>query len=139
LNDYLYKYRLLVPLKDEGFQLLYDYLTAAVIAYDKNLKSIDYALRKYVEPLKDKFREHKEDLFFIKKRRYIINEQLKTYGIMVSRDDIGINDDKEFQKYFRYLWAAFAAYQMGMSPDWIIKGYWGSSYLTNGRTYADRQ
>jgi hypothetical protein len=140
LNDYLYRYRILIPTKSKcELETLIDYLTAALIAYDKDLKSIDYVLRKYVIPLKPRFREHTEDFYFVKKRKYINNEQLRPYGIMVSRDDIGIKDDKEFQRYFRYIWVSFAAYQMGVLPDWLIKEYWGPDYLSTGRTYFDQE
>jgi hypothetical protein len=53
---------------------------------------------------------------------------------MVPRNDIGIEEDQEFQKYFRYIWASFVAYQMDVLPDWLIKGYWGQSYLSEGHT-----
>lgn len=130
LNDILYKYRVLVPI-DYKYKMktLVDYLTAAIITYDKNLKSINYALRKYVIPFKDKFREHTEDIYFIKKRRFLNNEFLRRYGILLFRDDVGIKDDKEFQRYFRYVYAAVVAYQMGITPDWLIRHYWGSSWL----------
>jgi len=132
LNDYLYKYRVRVPIKLENeAKTLVDYLTAAIIAYDKNLKSINYALRKYVIPSKEKFRKHAEDPYFVKKRRFINNEHLKLYGILVSRDDIGIKYDKEFQRYSRYIWTAFLAYYTGVTPDWLIRGYY-PSYLNKG-------
>ncbi len=138
LNDYLYKYRILLPLKDRtanGF--LIDYLTGAIIAYERNLKSIDYAIRKYVIPMKGKFREHAEDPYFVKHRRYINNEILIMHKISIPRDDNGISKQEDFQRFWRYLWASIAAYRMDMSPDWIIKGYWGKSYLATGRTYQD--
>ena len=129
LNDYLYKYRVLIPIKlGNEAKTLVDYLTAAIIAYDRNLKSINYALRKYVTRLEDKYRKHAEDPSFVKKRRFVNNQLLKPYGILVSRDDIGIEDDKEFQRYFRYIWIAFVAYYAGVTPDWLIREYY-PSYL----------
>ena len=130
LNDVLYKYRVLVP-SDYKYRMetLVDYITAAVIAYDKNLKSINYALRKYVIPLKDKFREHTEDPYFIKKRRFSANYVLRKYHIRLSRDDVGIKDDKEFLRYFKHVYASVIAYQMGITPDWLIGHYWGSDWL----------
>ena len=72
LNDYLYKYRVLIPLKlGKKAKTLVGYLTAAIIAYDKKLKSINYALRRYVTPLEDKYREHAEDPSFTIKRRFV--------------------------------------------------------------------
>jgi hypothetical protein len=133
LNDFLYKYRVLVPIEHKHeMETLVNYLTAAVIAYDRKLKSINYALRKYVIPLKDKFTEHAEDIHFVKRRRFLFNDLLKRYGIILSRDDIGIRDDKEFYRYFRYLYAAVVAYQMDITPDWLINNYWGSSWLPEG-------
>ena len=132
LNDFLYKYRVLVPTKYKyEMETLVDYLTAAIIAYDRKLKSIDYALRKYVIPLKDKFREHVEDIYFIKKRRFTSfkNELFRGYGIILSRDDIGIEDDKDFDRYVRYVYASLVAYHAGMKPDSLIRYYWGSSWL----------
>ena len=130
LNDILYKYRVLVPIDYKyKMEMLVDYLTAAIIAYDKNLKSINYALRKYVIPLKEKFREHAEDVHFVMKRRFLSNDVLRLYGITLSRDDIEIKDEKEFQKYFKYVYASVIAYQMGITPDWLISHYWGSAWL----------
>ncbi len=102
LNDILYKYRVLVPLhyKDQREQLV-DYLTAAIVAYEKSLKSINYALRKYVLPLKEKFKEHEEDIYFVMKRRMLAKKLLLDEAILLSRDDIGIEDDTEFRKYAR--------------------------------------
>lgn len=138
LNDYLYKYRILLPLKERKENaLLIDYLTGAIIAYERNLKSINYALKKYVIPVKGKFREHAEDPHFAKQRRYVNNEQLLMCKILIPRDNIGISKEEDFQKFFRYLWASFGAYSMGMTPDWIIEHYWGKSYLKTGRTYSD--
>ena len=130
LNDFLYKYRVLVPTryKYKG-KTLVDYLTAAIVAYERRLKSIDYALRKYVTPVKNKFREHEEDLYFVMKRRSLNNELLRGYGIILSRDDIGIKSDKEFERYFRYIYASVAAYSVSMRPDSLIRYYWGSSWL----------
>lgn len=130
LNDFLYKYRVLVPTNYKyKMKTLVDYLTASIVAYDRKLKSINYALRKYVIPLKNKFREHTEDVYFVKKRRLLFNEFLERYGIILSRDDIGIESDKEFQRYFRYVYASVIAYQMGITPDWLISHYWGSSWF----------
>ena len=130
LNDILYKYRVLVP-TDYKYKMktLVDYLTAAIIAYDKNLKSINYALRKYVIPLKDKFTEHAEDIYFLKKRRFIRNEFIRQYKIFLFRDDIGIKDEEEFQRYFKHVYASVVAYHSSMTPDWLIRHYWGSSWL----------
>ena len=130
LNDLLYKYRVLVPTryKYKGKELV-DYLTAAIVAYERKLKSIDYALSKYVTPLKNKFREHEEDLYFVGKRRFVNNEFLRGYGIILSRDDIGIKTDKEFDRYFRYVYASVVAYSVSMKPDSLIRYYWGSSWL----------
>lgn len=134
LNDILYKYRVLVPVDFKyKMEMLVDYLTAAIIAYDKNLKSMNYALKKYVIPLKDKFREHAEDVYFVKKRRILQHDFLQGYGIILSRDDIGIRDEKEFQRYFRHVYASVLAYHMGVTPDWFISYYasavWGTSWL----------
>jgi len=130
LNDLLYKYRVLVPTRYKyEMKTLVDYLTAAIVAYDRKLKSIDYALSKYVTPLKNKFREHEEDLYFVGKRRFVNNEFLRGYGIILSRDDIGIKTDKEFDRYFRYVYASVVAYHAGMKPDSLIRYYWGSSWL----------
>lgn len=71
-NDVLYDFRVILePNYAYKNSQLVDYLTAATIAFARNLKSVNYALRKYVIPVRDKFREHLEDLSFAKKRRYI--------------------------------------------------------------------
>jgi len=133
LNDVLYKYRVLVPTTyKRKTKMLVDYLTAAIIAYDKKLKSMDYALKKYVIPLKDKFREHKEDIYFVTKRRFANNSLLKQYNILLSRDDIGIANDEEFIKYFRHVHVSIMAYHMGITLDWFITHYAGYSWLTKG-------
>jgi hypothetical protein len=140
LNDYLYRYRILIPTRQiHEIRTLIDYITAALIAYEKNLKSIDYALRKYAIPLKRQFRTHAEDPYFAMRRRYVNNEQLRAYGIMVSRDDVGIKDDAEFLRYFRYIWVSFVAYQMGVQPDWIIKEYSGLNYISKDHTYIGQK
>ena len=139
LNDILYKYRVLVP-SDFKYKMtmLVDYLTAAIIAYDRNLKSMNYALKRYVIPLRDKFREHSEDVYFVKKRRYIKHSFLELYKIILTRDDIGIKDEKEFQRYFRHVYASVLAYHMGLSLDWFVNYYarphWGSSWLGRRQT-----
>lgn len=126
LNDVLFKYRILIP-TDYKFKnkLLIDYITASIIAYERNLKSINYALRKYVIPLKDRFREHTEDVYFVKRRRFVNNRLLQQHRILLSRDEIGIKDEKEFQRYFWYIYASVVAYYMDITPDWLVTHYWG--------------
>jgi hypothetical protein len=139
LNDYLYKYRVLIPIKlGNEAKTLVDYLTAAIITYDRNLRYINYALRKYVKGLEGKFRKHAEDHYFVKKRRFVKNEFLKLYGILVSRDNIGIEDDKEFQRYFRHIWIALIAYYAGVTPDWLMRAYF-PSYLEEGFSFRNSQ
>jgi hypothetical protein len=131
LNDALYKYRLLVPIYYKyEYEWFVDYLTAAVIAYDRDLKSIDYALRKYVIPSKEKFTEHYESVYFVKKRKYMPNDVLSNHGIILQWDKLLIKKDEEFLRYFRYVYAAIVACQMGITTDWLIKEYWGPSWLS---------
>lgn len=129
-NDFLYKYRLLLPLDFKHKKdYLVDYLTAAVISYERNLKSIDYALRKYVLPFKKKFTEHKEDWDFVKKRVYLNNGLLVSNKIILQREKTLFKDDKEYTKYYRYIYAVIVAYQMDVTPDWLIKNYWGKGWF----------
>ncbi|MGE5574540.1 MAG: hypothetical protein ACM3UL_00240 [Ignavibacteria bacterium] len=132
LNDFLYKYRILVPL-DYKYKMdfLVDNITAGVVAYDKGLNSINYALKKYVIPFKKKFTEHSEDWYFVKQRPFLNNEIFANYEIVVHRDSTIIRDEAEFQKYFRYVYASVAAYRFRVSPDWLIKHYWKSKWLTD--------
>ena len=139
LNDILYKYRVLVPYDFKyKMKMFVDYLTAVIIAYDRNLKSMNYVLKRYVIPLRDKFREHAEDVYFVKKRRFIKHSFLQLYGIILMRDDIGIEDEKEFHRYFRHVYASVLAYHMGVTLDWFVnyyaRAFWGSSWLGRRQT-----
>ncbi len=132
LNDVLYKYRVFVPSKYKySDALLVDYLTAAVIAFDRGLKSINYALKKYVTPVKDKFKEHTEDAYFVARRRHVSlgemfygKEAAKEFPILLSRDDVGFKSDEEFRRYVNhYIKPAVIAYQHGITPDWVNRCY----------------
>lgn len=128
LNDILYKYRVLVPTSYKyKRKSLVDYLTASIIAYERSLKSINYALRKYVIPLKDKFREHAEDVYFVERRRFIDNWLFRDYKVLLPRDEIGIRDEKEFQRYYMYVYTTLAADRVGVTPDYLVSHYWGIS------------
>jgi hypothetical protein len=129
-NDILYESRVILGERERANQTLVDYLSAAIVASDKNLKSVNYALRKYVIPIKDKFREHPEDAYFAQRRRNIHLgeifygvEAADALSIQLSPDPKGIKDHKEFLRYFNYVRAAIIAYLMGVKPDWIINTY----------------
>lgn len=131
LNDILYKYRVLVPSQYKySMAQLVDYLTAAVIAFDKGLKSINYALKRYVIPVRDKFKEHAEDAYFVKRRRYVSLGEMwcgKGAGdalpILLSRDDVGFESAEDFRRYVNYAKTAVIAYYTGVTPDWINRRY----------------
>jgi hypothetical protein len=96
-------------------------------------------LKKYVVPVKDKFREHTEDIYFVEKRRLInLGDLFTGREILLSRDDIGIDDDKDFNRYFNYIKASLIAYEMDVTPDWIINAYmrhylFGDSEIEEGK------
>lgn len=140
LNDHLHRYRILVPIHYRStMEPLVDHLTAAVVSYEKGLKSVNHTMKRYVKPMKRKFRELNEDPYFVNSRRFVRNGIMQTYRIWVPRDGIGISSQDEFEKYFRYIIAAVASYALGISPDWYIRLYAGmrvqaTSYGKNSDT-----
>jgi len=127
-NDVLFDFRVILD-PDYAYKhpKLVDCLTAATIAFCRNLKSVNYALKKYVIPFRNRFREHLEDLSFAGKRRYLClgetfygAEARDALPIFISPDVLGIRDHKEFKRYFNYVKACIISCQHGVTPDWII-------------------